>query len=90
MIQSASQYKSYLLFHYGRDGGIHIFSVGIGLDNVEEIFAVSSQPGEQNTFLVDNFDDLEALQTSSQLVSVICEGKIYMHLSLPKHCKSTL
>jgi hypothetical protein len=57
-----------------RDAGIHIFSVGIGLSEVEEIHAVSSQPGPDNTFLVRDFTELEASATSSRIVTAICEG----------------
>lgn len=58
--------------HECRDAGIHLFSVGVGLSHVDEVYAIASDPAEQNTFLVDSFDDLP--NVTDHLVSVICEG----------------
>lgn len=61
--------------HKVQDEGIHIFSVGIGLTNLEEIYAVSSEPSSANTFLVQDFDQLP--NVAPGLVSAICGGKCH-------------
>ncbi len=55
-----------------QDEGIHMFSIGVGLTNLDEIYAIASEPHRQNTILVDSFQDLPTV--SSRLVSAICEG----------------
>ena len=55
-----------------RDAGIHLFAVGVGLSHVDEVYAIASDPSEENTFLVDSFDELP--NVTDHLVSVICEG----------------
>ena len=58
--------------HRVQDEGIHIFSIGIGLTNLEEIYAISSEPSSANTFLVKDFDELS--KVGPDLVSAICGG----------------
>ena len=49
-----------------------MFSIGVGLTNLDEIYAIASEPHRQNTLLVDSFEDLRTV--SSRLVAAICEG----------------
>ena len=60
--------------HECKDAGIHIVTVGIGMRDVEEIYAISSQPKGENTLLSDTFDDLPSI--SHKLVTTICEGRL--------------
>ena len=49
-----------------------MFSIGVGLTNLDEIYAIASEPNRQNTILVDSFEVLKTV--SSRLVAAICEG----------------
>ncbi len=63
-------------FLFVQDEGIHMFSIGVGLTNLDEIYAIASEPHRQNTILVDSFEELASV--SSRLVSAICEGKVHV------------
>ncbi len=52
-----------------------MFSVGVGLTNLEEIYAIASEPSRQNTILVNNFEELN--NVSTKLVSAICDGEFF-------------
>ncbi|XP_063412871.1 protein crumbs-like isoform X2 [Mytilus trossulus] len=44
-----------------RSEGIHIYAVGIGLRGFRELNAIASRPASENSFNVQNFDELAAL-----------------------------
>ncbi|KAK6961154.1 collagen alpha-1(XIV) chain, partial [Biomphalaria glabrata] len=41
------------------DDGIHIFTIGVGLSDTRELEGIATPPASQNSFKVDNFDELE-------------------------------
>lgn len=41
---------------------VHIYGVGIGLVELTELQQIVSKPAEENTFLAQNFDDLQGLK----------------------------
>ena len=53
-----------------------MFSIGVGLTNLDEIYAIASEPHRQNTLLVDSFEDLKSV--SSRLVAAVCEGSFFI------------
>ena len=55
-----------------RDIGIHIYSVGIGLTDTRELYGIASAPAEDNTFAVNDFDELVGLE--KRIFSQICPG----------------
>lgn len=55
-----------------RDTGIHIYSIGIGLTDTRELYGIASEPAEENTFAVRDFDELVGLE--KRIFSQICEG----------------
>lgn len=62
--------------HRDQDEGIHIFSIGIGLTNLNEIYSISSEPSTKNTFLVSSFDQLADIKlVTTPLVGAICGGE---------------
>jgi len=56
--------------HKLQDDGVHMFSIGIGLTNLDEVYAVASEPATKNTFTVDRFEELPSV--APKLVSTIC------------------
>lgn len=56
-----------------QDAGIHVYAIGIGLADTKELEQISSQPAEENMFLVRNFDELDIL--SYKVFEPYCPGK---------------
>ncbi|XP_061165063.1 matrilin-2-like [Saccostrea echinata] len=44
-----------------RKKGIHIYAVGIGLQDLNEVNGIANKPSSENAFSVNNFDELEGL-----------------------------
>ncbi|XP_062587342.1 collagen alpha-6(VI) chain-like isoform X4 [Saccostrea cucullata] len=44
-----------------KNEGIHIYAIGIGLSDVTELNQIASVPASENTFIVNNFDELKDL-----------------------------
>ena len=45
-----------------KDADVHIYGVGIGLVELTELQQIVSKPAKENTFLAQNFDDLQGLK----------------------------
>ena len=62
-----------------RAKNIHIYSIGIGLKDTKEVFAIATPPPEENSFNVQSFDELRGLD--QKIFSSICPGMfIYVFL----------
>ena len=57
-----------------RAKNIHIYSIGIGLKDTKEVFAIATPPPEENSFNVQSFDELRGLD--QKIFSSICPGII--------------
>ena len=55
-----------------RDEGIFIYAIGIGLSDTRELDAIASPPSSENSFVVDDFDDLSFL--NQRVFASICPG----------------
>lgn len=62
-----------------RDIGIHIYAIGIGLTDTRELEGIASEPSSDNTFAVNDFDELVGLER--RIFSQICVGKIQIIFS---------
>ncbi|KAL5006010.1 hypothetical protein ScPMuIL_017168 [Solemya velum] len=56
-----------------RDDGIHIFTVGIGLTDTDELIAMATPPATHNSFSLKSFDELQEVKAS--VFSAICLGR---------------
>ena len=61
-----------------RDVGIHIYAVGIGLTDTRELDAMASSPASENSFAVNDFDELRGLE--KRIFSAICEGQLFSNI----------
>lgn len=59
----------------GKEKNIHIYAIGIGLTEMQEVNGIASFPPRANAFSVKNFDELEGLD--EKIFQSICESKIY-------------
>ena len=57
-----------------RDVGVHIYAVGIGLTDTRELDAMASSPASDNSFAVNDFDELSGLER--RIFAAICEGTL--------------
>ena len=55
------------------DSGIHVFAVGVGLNDTREVAKMASKPSAENTFFTKTFDGLKSIAQS--LVATMCEGR---------------
>lgn len=62
-----------------RAKNIHIYSIGIGLRDTKEVFAIATPPPEENSFNVQSFDELRGLD--QKIFSSICPG-MFIHVVL--------
>ncbi|XP_062566472.1 collagen alpha-1(XII) chain-like [Saccostrea cucullata] len=53
-----------------RNEGIHIYAIGIGLSDVTELNQIASVPASENTFIVNNFDELKDLD--ERIIRSLC------------------
>jgi len=60
-----------------RGKNIHIYSIGIGLTDTKEVFAIATPPPEENSFNVQSFDELRGLD--QKIFSSICPG-MFIHV----------
>ena len=56
-----------------QDAGIHVYTIGVGLTNTNELEQISSPPYEENMFVVQTFDELDVL--SYRVFEPYCPGK---------------
>jgi hypothetical protein len=56
-----------------RSEGIHIYAIGIGLSDTREVDAIATPPKEDNSFNVQDFDELGVL--SERVFQAFCPGK---------------
>lgn len=61
-----------------RKKGIHIYTIGIGLTDTKEVFAIATPPHQENSFNVQSFDELRGLD--QQIFSSICPGMLMLTL----------
>ena len=61
-----------------RKKGIHIYTIGIGLTDTEEVFAIATPPHQENSFNVQSFDELRGLD--QKIFSSICPGMLMLTL----------
>lgn len=59
-----------------RRKGIHIYSIGIGLTDTAEVFAIATPPSENNSFIIQNFNELSGLDKT--IFSSICQGLLML------------
>lgn len=62
-----------------QDYGIHIFTIGIGLTDTEELITMATPPATHNSFSLKNFDELQDVRAS--VFSAICLGEY--HINIP-------
>ena len=55
------------------DSGIHVFAVGVGLNDTREVTKVSSKPSNENAFFTKKFDGLK--KVAHRIVTTLCEGR---------------
>ena len=56
-----------------KNAGVIVFSVGIGQNiNMDELYAMASQPKEQRVILLENFQELSTL--AKKMSSTTCNG----------------
>jgi Mg-chelatase subunit ChlD len=55
-----------------RKKGIHIYAVGIALQDLEEVNGIASEPASENVFSVNTFDELEGLDET--IFESTCSG----------------
>ena len=65
---------------YARDEKIHIYAIGIGLSDTRELDAMASVPASDNSFAVQDFDELKGLE--NRVFSALCPGRIYVNAVL--------
>lgn len=56
-----------------RNEGIHIYAIGIGLQDTRELDGIATPPKEENSFNVQSFDELSVL--SERVFEAFCPGK---------------
>lgn len=56
-----------------QNAGIHVYAIGVGLADTTELERISSSPSEENTFIVQNFDELDVLMY--KVFEKFCPGK---------------
>ena len=56
-----------------RASNIHIYVIGIGIQDLREVNGIASPPIEDNVFAVNSFDELEPLR--NEVFSALCVGK---------------
>lgn len=56
-----------------RSESIHIYAIGIGLSDTREVDAIATPPKEDNSFNVQDFDELGVL--SERVFQAFCPGK---------------
>ena len=57
-----------------RNDGIDLISIGVGRNTRErELQAISSDPIENNVFMVDNFGQLQSIQDA--IIDSLCDSK---------------
>lgn len=59
-----------------RNAGIHIYAIGIGLQDTKELDAMATPPKEDNSFNVQSFDELSVL--SERVFEAFCPGMVLM------------
>ncbi|XP_045179088.2 cartilage matrix protein-like [Mercenaria mercenaria] len=59
--------------------GIHIYAIGIGLSDTREIEGIASEPWQENSFSIRNFEELSDL--SESLYMSECQGKHNVRLT---------
>lgn len=62
-----------------RKKGIHIYAVGIALQDLKEVNGIASEPASENVFSVNTFDELEGLDET--IFESTCSG-IYRYFPL--------
>ena len=62
---------------FAQSEGIHIFTIGIGLSNIREIEHIASDPWQENSFYIADFEELTDLAES--LYFPECQGKSVMN-----------
>ena len=60
-----------------RDAEIHIYAIGIGLSDTRELDAIASVPASENSYAVQDFDELRGLD--KRIFSAICPGSLALH-----------
>ena len=53
-----------------RNEGIHIYGIGVGLKETEELKGISNKPVSENMFTIDNFDELDGLE--KRVFAAVC------------------
>lgn len=62
-----------------RRENIHIFAIGIGLTDTRELDAIASMPAVENSFAVQDFDELKGLE--QRVFSALCPGRINVNVT---------
>lgn len=61
-----------------RKKGIHIYAIGINLQDFAELNGIASQPASVNAFAVNTFDELEGLD--EKIFAAVCSGLCVVHI----------
>ena len=61
-----------------REKGIHIYAIGISLQELWEVNGIASEPASLNVFAVDSFDELEGLD--EKIYEATCSGNVSFNL----------
>ena len=74
-VSNIEHYETVPQAHLAQDAGIHIYAIGVGLAETTELERISSSPSEENTFVVQNFDELDVLMY--KVFEQFCPGKSF-------------
>lgn len=72
-ISNMNSYRTEIEANTAKSRGVHIYVVGIGLEDTREIDSIATAPVSQNVFTVDNFQGLRQL-IGEGVLSKICLG----------------
>ena len=73
-ISNINSYRTEIEANTAKSRAVHIYAVGIGLEDTREINAIASDPSSKNVFTVDNFQELRQL-IGEGVLRKICLGK---------------
>ena len=68
-----------------RQDDIHIYAIGIGLTDTRELDAMASVPAAENSFAVNDFDELRGLE--NRVFSALCPGRINVVFIILFYCR---
>lgn len=72
-VSNIEHYQTIPQAKLAHDANIHVYAIGIGLYDTKELEGLSSKPSQENTFILQNFNELDFLK--NDLFEKIYPGK---------------